>query len=91
MYELEYDSSLAQTYSVLDFQTECGWSQHVQWDSDHMYRVLDGPIGKRIASSIENKLGVVFLGWMYSGNRNAWNNKRPIKTPSDMKGLKEQK
>ena len=57
-------------------------------DSDHMYRVLDGPIGKRIASSIENKLGVVFLGWMYSGNRNAWNNKKPIKTPSDMKGLK---
>ena len=57
-------------------------------DSDHMYRVLDGPIGNRIASSIENKLGVVFLGWMYSGNRNAWNNKKPIKTPSDMKGLK---
>jgi TRAP-type C4-dicarboxylate transport system substrate-binding protein len=25
---------------------------------------------------------------MYSGNRNAWNNKRPIKKPSDMKGLK---
>ena len=57
-------------------------------DSDHMYRVLDGPIGERIANSIENKLGVVFLGWMYSGNRNAWNNKRPIKKPSDMKGLK---
>ena len=57
-------------------------------DSAHMYRVLDGPIGQRIANSIENKLGVVFLGWMYSGNRNAWNNKRPIKKPSDMKGLK---
>jgi len=39
MYELEYDSSLAQTYSVLDFQTECGWSQHIQWDSDYMYNI----------------------------------------------------
>ncbi len=39
VYELEYDSSLAQTYSVLSCQTECGWSQHVQWDSDHMYQI----------------------------------------------------
>ena len=57
-------------------------------DSAHMYRVLDGPIGERLAKSIEKKLDVVFLGWMYSGNRNAWNNKKPIKSPSDMKGLK---
>ena len=57
-------------------------------DSAHMYRVLDGPIGERLAKSIEKKLDVVFLGWMYSGNRNAWNNKKPIKSPADMKGLK---
>jgi tripartite ATP-independent transporter DctP family solute receptor len=57
-------------------------------DSAHMYRVLDGPIGERLAKSIEKKLDVVFLGWMYSGNRNAWNNKKPIRSPSDMKGLK---
>jgi tripartite ATP-independent transporter DctP family solute receptor len=57
-------------------------------DVDHMYRVLDGPVGQRIADAIEQKLDVVFLGWMYSGNRNAWNNKRPVMTPADFDGLK---
>ncbi len=57
-------------------------------DLDHMYRVLDGPIGDRIADSIEQKLDAVFLGWWYSGNRNAWNSKRPIMTPADFEGLK---
>lgn len=57
-------------------------------DLDHMYRVLDGPVGDRIADAIEQKLDVVFLGWMYSGNRNAWNNQRPVMTPADFDGLK---
>jgi len=57
-------------------------------DLDHMYRVLDGPVGARIADAIEQKLDVVFLGWMYSGNRNVWNDKRPILKPSDLDGLK---
>jgi len=57
-------------------------------DVDHMYQVLDGPVGDRIADAIEDKLDVVFLGWMYSGNRNAWNNKVPVMTPDDIKGLK---
>ncbi|NQV44918.1 MAG: TRAP transporter substrate-binding protein [Rhodospirillales bacterium] len=57
-------------------------------DADHMYRVLDGPIGDRIADDIEQKLDAVFLGWWYSGNRNAWNNKRPVMTPADFAGLK---
>ena len=57
-------------------------------DVDHMYRVLDGPIGDRIADDIEQKLDAVFLGWWYSGNRNAWNNKRPVLKPADFAGLK---
>ena len=39
VYELEYNSSLAQTYSVLSCQTECGWSQHILWDSDYQYKI----------------------------------------------------
>ena len=42
IYELEYDASLAQTYTVLSCQTECGWSQHIQWDSDYQYQIVPG-------------------------------------------------
>ncbi|MGI9303228.1 MAG: TRAP transporter substrate-binding protein, partial [Gammaproteobacteria bacterium] len=57
-------------------------------DLDHFYRVLDGPIGDRVARKVESNLGSVFLGWWFSGIRNEWNNKRPVRTPEDLKGLK---
>ncbi len=57
-------------------------------DLDHFYKVVDGPVGKRIGKSIEDRLNCVFLGWWYSGIRNAWNNKVVIKSPTDLKGLK---
>ena len=57
-------------------------------DLDHFYKVVDGPVGKRIGKSIEDRLNCVFLGWWYSGIRNAWNNKVVIKSPADLKGLK---
>ena len=34
-YILEYNQDLAQTYTMLDATTECGWSQHLQWDTVH--------------------------------------------------------
>ena len=37
IYELEYNQDLAQTYAMLDATTECGWSQHLQWDTDYQY------------------------------------------------------
>lgn len=57
-------------------------------DLDHFYRVLDGPVGNRIAHAIEERLNVVVLGWLYSGNRNLWNSKRRVLSPADMGGLK---
>jgi len=57
-------------------------------DLDHFYKVVDGPVGKRIGKSIEDRLDCVFLGWWYSGIRNAWNNKVAVKSPADLKGLK---
>ena len=57
-------------------------------DIDHFYRVVDGPIGARLAGQVEGKLNSVFLGWWFSGVRNAWNGKHPILTPADMEGLK---
>jgi len=42
VYELEFNQDLAQTYSVLSCQTECGWSQHIQWDSNYQYQIVPG-------------------------------------------------
>ena len=57
-------------------------------DLDHFYRVLDGPIGQRVAKKIEDELDVVMLGYWFSGERNAWNGERPVRTPADLEGLK---
>ncbi len=57
-------------------------------DMDHFYRVVDGPVGDRVGGQVEDKLNAVFLGWWFSGVRNAWNGKHPIYTPEDMEGLK---
>ena len=38
-YELEYNQNLAQTYTVLDAVTGCGWSQHLLWDTNYQYRI----------------------------------------------------
>lgn len=56
--------------------------------ADHMYRVIDGPVGRRLGQEIENKLDVVFFGWWYGGVRNVYNSTRPVMTPKDLKGLK---
>jgi len=42
VYQLEFNQDLAQTYSMLSCQTECGWSQHIQWDSDYQYQIVPG-------------------------------------------------
>ena len=57
-------------------------------DIPHFYRVLDGPVGSLIARDVEDNLDSVFLGWWSSGVRNAWNAKRPVMKPDDLKGLK---
>ena len=57
-------------------------------DLDHFYRVLDGPVGQRVANRIEEELDVIVLGYWFSGERNTWNSERPIVVPADLKGLK---
>ncbi len=57
-------------------------------DLDHFYRVMDGPVGARVAGKVENNLDSEFLGWWFSGVRNAWNGKQPIHKPEDLEGLK---
>lgn len=56
-------------------------------DRDHMYKVLQGDIGKRILKSFES-YGFIGLTFLDAGARSIYNTKRAIKTPEDLKGLK---
>ncbi len=54
---------------------------------DHMYHVVDGPLGEEIAKAFEPH-GLIVLGFFDSGARSIYNSKKPIKTLEDMKGMK---
>ena len=56
-------------------------------DGDQADEILDGPLGAVILKSLE---GSKFKGLCFSENgfRNLTNNKRPVKTPEDINGLK---
>ena len=56
-------------------------------DSQHSYKVFDGPIGEEVKGLV-NKHGVKVLGFYEAGMRHLTNNVRPIMTPADLKGLK---
>ena len=55
--------------------------------SDHMYRVMDGEVGKIFEEAMTAE-GIVPLAWYDSGSRSFYNSKRPIMSPADVAGLK---
>jgi tripartite ATP-independent transporter DctP family solute receptor len=55
--------------------------------TEHMRKVLDGPIGDEILKACE-KQGFVGLAFYDSGSRSIYTVKKPVKTLADMKGLK---
>jgi len=57
-------------------------------DRNHVYTVLDGPIGKEILEKNRDQR-LVALGYWENGWRHITNNKRPINVPADIKGLKQ--
>jgi tripartite ATP-independent transporter DctP family solute receptor len=56
-------------------------------DSQHSYKVFDGPMGDEVRGLVE-KHGVKLLGYWEAGLRHITNSARPIRTPEDLKGLK---
>ncbi len=56
-------------------------------DMQDVRKILDGPIGERLAKQLEPH-GAVVIGWWDNGMRHITNNKRPIATPADLDGLK---
>lgn len=56
-------------------------------DSEQMRKAVEGDIGKQIEAQIEEKTGLVPIAWFERGPRELTSN-RPIKTPSDLNGLR---
>mgnify|MGYP001304267359 CR=1 FL=1 len=54
---------------------------------EHAYKVVDGPIKQELDEASQNK-GLVLLALWDNGIRHVSNNKRPIKTPDDLVGIK---
>jgi TRAP-type transport system periplasmic protein len=54
---------------------------------DHMWRVLSGEFGKRLAADVE-KAGGVVLAYYDSGTRSFYTTKKPIRNRSDFAGLR---
>lgn len=59
----------------------------VMRDRAHVYKVLDGPIGKELEAKLEAQ-GFHVLGWWELGFRNMTSKNKPIRTPDDLKGVK---
>ncbi|MHB8158773.1 MAG: TRAP transporter substrate-binding protein [Desulfocucumaceae bacterium] len=56
-------------------------------DVNHVDKVFQGEVGKRLAADSE-KQGIKVLGWGENGFRHVFNRARAINTVEDMKGLK---
>jgi tripartite ATP-independent transporter DctP family solute receptor len=59
-------------------------------DNAHMEKVVDGEIGTEMLKKLSDHptAGLIGLCWMNAGTRNVYNNKHPIKSVADLKGLK---
>ena len=56
-------------------------------DKDHYYNVMDGEIAQDMYQ-LTADAGFIGLTWLDSGSRSFYTAKTPIRTPSDLKGLK---
>jgi len=59
-------------------------------NTDHMEKIIDGPIGQELLDKVSNNLNTRLIGlaWMDAGARSVYDTKKPIKSIDDLKGLK---
>jgi tripartite ATP-independent transporter DctP family solute receptor len=59
-------------------------------NTEHMQKVIDGPIGQALLDKVTNNPQVKLVGlcWMDAGARNVYDSKKPIRTIADLKGQK---
>jgi tripartite ATP-independent transporter DctP family solute receptor len=54
-------------------------------DRDHMWRVLDGPVGEELLGALEPH-GFIGLAWYDAGARSFYTRQRPVLRPEDLRG-----
>ena len=57
-------------------------------DYQHAYAMFNGEIGKRLDEILQEKYKLKIIYFYDYGFRHFWNNRKPINTPDDLKGLK---
>jgi len=57
-------------------------------DYNHAYAMFNGEIGRNLDETFQKKYKLKVLFFYDYGFRHFWNNRRPINTPADLKGLK---
>jgi tripartite ATP-independent transporter DctP family solute receptor len=58
-------------------------------DYGHMHRVFDGPIGAAYRKAVSQQMGIEILATAYLGTRQVnLRHRRPVKTPTDLAGVK---
>src|SRR5262245_66438194 len=57
-------------------------------DYQHAYAMFNGDIGRNLDETFQKKYKLKVLFFYDYGFRHFWNNRRPIATPADLKGLK---
>ena len=90
--QMEYggiDFSRASVMSLGEFVPETYVLQlpYLYEDDDHMWAVLDGPIGQVFMDSIKRRIGLTGLAWFDAGVRHFYTN-TPVQTLDDLKGLR---
>jgi len=60
---------------------------YIYRDSNHMWKVLSGPIGEALLKSVD-KANLIGLAYYDAGARSFYNSKKDIKSVADLKGLK---
>ncbi len=56
-------------------------------DSDHLWKVLEGPIGEKLKGAGEN-VGLKGLCYYDAGSRSFYTKEKPIMNPTDLEGMK---
>jgi TRAP-type transport system periplasmic protein len=80
-------SSGASNYNGIVANTAAMELPFVFRSAQHAYTVLDGPVGTGVLNELAPH-GLKGLAYWENGWRAFTNNKRPVKTPDDLKGLK---
>jgi len=61
---------------------------YISKNVDHLRRVLDSGVGALLAKALEDKVGLMILGYMIRTPRSVYSSKGPIRTADDFVGLK---